>query len=708
MTSVAEARARAEERDERGRRERFIERLSSSWWTGRVVLAIVMPPLVYFALRPERYGLVPNGGDPVFYTGYAINFDDVMRELGDGRYFVTRWTTYLPSRLVAEIFGLKAGRLLLRWLVASLLLLSLLHLGRRWRWTLRSAWVISMMVLANPLMARAFLTDYFEWVIVSLGTILVAQSLEQRSTYVRSALIGILASSILISNPVVVVVAVPPMFVYAAGSWTRRERVVAQSAVMLGSFIGVFVAGLLLFRIRYGIDNVYQPTIDFMRFYAGFRDPHKSPRLEWLEVYLWLYTPIVITAVCLLVEPARVVFRRSRTAQILLGLLIMEYCFQWLDQFVRDGLSLEISYYWSPIAPATFLCLAVILGVPRWSLGAVVLFTGGWVAVLAFPRVSDLTLPRVWWYLPISAVVVAACILVGRRSGAGAAGLAVLWVLLSYSVAPAYDPTAYHRYNDSPQFGSAFFVAGGSKGDLDLDEIIWLENTLDELPDDSDLYFAPSTSAVNITSVYVPHVTGHLFRSAADGLSDDDRRTIDLGVVPRIAIYGDDSFVETTLGQLSQAVPASTTSIDVIEPGRRHRRLVVLEFDRPSDGFSWNASIMLGRTGRIVGTERVALPAVDEPGFVLFGPRVPLADVRYRATVTYRVPGGEATDDVVGTFDVAQSGTSVGHREMPAVAANGEVSIDFDGRSGGFWEFRVLWSGTHALSIASVRVEVLS
>ena len=42
MTSVAEARARAEERDEGGRRERFIERLSSSWWTGRVVLAIVM------------------------------------------------------------------------------------------------------------------------------------------------------------------------------------------------------------------------------------------------------------------------------------------------------------------------------------------------------------------------------------------------------------------------------------------------------------------------------------------------------------------------------------------------------------------------------------------------------------------------------------------------------------------------------------------
>ena len=40
-----------------------------------------------------------NGIDAFFYTGYAQNLGDVIALSGDGHYFVSRWTAYLPNRV---------------------------------------------------------------------------------------------------------------------------------------------------------------------------------------------------------------------------------------------------------------------------------------------------------------------------------------------------------------------------------------------------------------------------------------------------------------------------------------------------------------------------------------------------------------------------------------------------------------------------------
>lgn len=46
-------------------------------------------------LKPDLFGLVPNGLDPMFYTGYSINLDDVLTVNGNQHYFVTQWSSCL-------------------------------------------------------------------------------------------------------------------------------------------------------------------------------------------------------------------------------------------------------------------------------------------------------------------------------------------------------------------------------------------------------------------------------------------------------------------------------------------------------------------------------------------------------------------------------------------------------------------------------------
>ena len=69
-------------------------------WLWFVSYCAALPVALFLALQPERYSLTPNSLDPVFYTGYASNFDDVLNAAGDRHYFVTRWTAYYPVYLL--------------------------------------------------------------------------------------------------------------------------------------------------------------------------------------------------------------------------------------------------------------------------------------------------------------------------------------------------------------------------------------------------------------------------------------------------------------------------------------------------------------------------------------------------------------------------------------------------------------------------------
>lgn len=681
----------------------------SNWWTPRVVVAVVLPLVLYVVLRPEKYGLTPNSSDPIFYTGYAINFDDVLRELGGNRYFVTRWPLYMPSRLFAWAFGPMLGRLMLRWMLSAVLLLCVYHLGKRWKWSRQNEVVVGVVALSLPMFARAFMTDYFEWLVVSFGAILTVQCLEARSTRLRSLTIGALGTCIVITNPVSAAMVGPPAVVYLVAGRRRGSSPILHGVIIFVSALGTLAAGLVWFRVRYGIPNVYQPTIDFIRLYAGVESTHKSPRLEWMEVYLWLYIPIILSVFIVIVALLRPNLRSNRILWAATGLMLLQYAYQWGDQFVRGGLSLEVSYYWTVITPSVMVVLVVLVGAVQWSWRSSAILFASCLAVLALARIWDGNVPGGAFFVVIAVIAVGLASLASAVDLRIGLGLVVTFVLACQVLAPTYDPTEYFRFTDSPRYDLVFFSSDDGKSDRDLAEVVWLTEQLDELDSDSGMFFAPSGPATNVTGVYVPIVTRHLLGSVPEGgLNDVSIGRINVGEVQLLSVLGDPAFVDSTLEQLTEAQPASTILMDETNSKGHHYRLVVLEFVSPSLGFNWEASDLVGRVGSVEGAARVATAGQDVEGWLMHGPNVRLEPGRYRATLEYR-SGPEAGPDVgVGEFDVAQAGLR--QATKPIVGSSGQlasVSVDFVVDGGDRWEFRVLWGGSVDLASESVTLEPL-
>jgi hypothetical protein len=181
------------------------------WWLTRLPLSAVFSCVIFFGLRPEPFGLTPNGLDPFFYTGYAINFHELIREIGGRYYFVSRWSSYYPNYLLTKLLGDTAGRLAWRYLLSIAILLSIWHLGRRWKWSLHLELLVGLTVLTMPMFARAFLTDYVEYSVVAYGLLLAVQCLESEHTNFRSMAIGVLCGTILVANPIAATVCFAPV-----------------------------------------------------------------------------------------------------------------------------------------------------------------------------------------------------------------------------------------------------------------------------------------------------------------------------------------------------------------------------------------------------------------------------------------------------------------------------------------------------------------
>ena len=347
-----------------------------------VAASLVLAIALYVVLRPENYGLTPNSLDPLFYSGYAINFDDVLNAAGQRHYFVSRWTAYLPGYVSDQIAGPFLGRLLLRLVLASLVLSSLWVLGARQRWTWAQRVFIGGLVVSMPMFTRAFFTDYVEYMVVALGICLVALCLRENASVGSSALVGALAAAIVIANPIAITAVAVPLGVYILLASSGVRRRLAMSATVVVAGILLVSVGLIWFRWRYGLENVYRPSIEFARNYEG-RDGFKSPRLDWLWYFTWLFATPLILVVAAGVGIRRVVrFERFEIAAfVLCGL---QYAYQWIDQFVRDGNGLEVSYYWSFAYPTFAVALALLVGKITADTRSLTLYLllAGWVVVL--------------------------------------------------------------------------------------------------------------------------------------------------------------------------------------------------------------------------------------------------------------------------------------------------------------------------------------
>jgi hypothetical protein len=438
--------------------DRFSPFTESARRLGRdIIIALVASIVSFFLLRPDWY-FWQNGLDPFFYTGYTQNFDDILPTIGARHYFVSRWALYLPSRLFFEVVGADAGFVAFRLSLLAVAIVALWNFGRSWRIATRS--LVAVVVLTSPMVIRSIFTDYSDAIVVPLGVVLICTLFAERPSRVGAGVAGIAAALMVVANPLSLAIVGLAVGAWAAYSFGRRWQAAIDLAVITTMFTAVVLFGLVVFRWRYGIANVYEPTLDFIRSNEGRHDALKSPDTRWLEYRLWIYLPPITVAVALLFHALRR-SRLERREGFVIAVAGLQYCYQWWYQFAQDGSTLEIQYYWSYMLPAYLVAVAVVLRQlsgqlrPEWIGGTIAVLL---VGTLALPTPA----PSIWpTVLPAAVIVVAAMGLVSLPilSRHGSIGALVVFVIITSTIqfgSPRPEPRRDGELRVESAYESAF------------------------------------------------------------------------------------------------------------------------------------------------------------------------------------------------------------------------------------------------------------
>lgn len=316
-----------------------------------LLLVIVLSKI----LRPDLYGLVPNVLDPVFYTGYSINLDDVISASGTDHYFVTRWPSYLPAHFFSWMFGPYWGRLALRLLMIVVLAELAWRLLAQLKCSRVSRFLSMAIVLTTPMFVRAFTTEYSEYYLIWAGLLVLVLSFGSTHTTTRTLLIGSLITSIVITNPTssfLCLLALANYFVSLRSD--KNLKALRWHLVYLALSVLVVIGfGYFYFRIRYGLPNIYQPTIDYLTSYRPPKeDGWRAPDRVWLTYFGWIYLPIILVLAAFF----RLQKEKSEYTNTLWRCSVLSlatYGFHALIETL-SGHALETSYYWSQLLPQFF------------------------------------------------------------------------------------------------------------------------------------------------------------------------------------------------------------------------------------------------------------------------------------------------------------------------------------------------------------------
>lgn len=693
-------------------------------------ICVSLPVALFAVLQPERYSLTPNSLDPVFYTGYSVNLDDVLSAVGDRHYFVSRWTAYYPVHLLDLLVSPMAARLTWRWFLAALMVWSVVTLGERLRWGRATSVVVSIVVLSMPAFLRAFFSDYVEYLVVSLGTALVVACLREEQSMLSASGIGLLGSALVIANPVAGFLAVPA--VGLAFVLFRRGRHPGAVLVTIGVVTGSAVSGLgfVLFRWRYGIENVYAPSLRFVRTHSGDLGEWKSPRSAWIGTFSWIYIPALVLATAVVLSAVRRV-RWTRVEVGALGLCAIVLALQTTDQLVRDGISLEASFYWSFGLPAYLVALAVVLArmCDGASHRALVAVPAIWLLVLLVGVPDGLRLPASWPAAVIALAVLGLMAHVVRYRptvGAGLAAIGTLWMQIgappyrcgapSRSNCPpaiawldngaaAFDPGSQHHLNMSPRYDSVI-GRSATPSDAVFGEAMWFADQMDHVPSDARTSFiAAGGWSSSIAALYAPHVVGRLILPEEGAvLPDQTVREIRSGLRPVVAIFGDQREVAEIYADLGGRVELSTPILDVTRDRGLRSRLVVLSMpDATRLPFTWTADVLPRVGGETTGHEVMAAPP-GIAGVLTYGPYLQVEPGPYEVTFRYRADA--ASDVLVGSADVAASGARVVAVDLHGTDGTpAEASVRFESAEVFVAEFRTFWSGSAPMWIDSITLE---
>jgi MFS family permease len=679
-----------------------------------ILASAFLPILLYVILRPENYSLTPNSLDPIFYSGYAINFDDILQSVGGRHYFVSRWSSYLLANFANFLAGPIAGRLLLRLALSSVLISFVWSFGKRFSWNWAQRVLVGTLLVTTPMFLRAFFTEYVEYFIVAFGTILVCLVLKPNPSSRRAVGVGVLAALLCIANLIAISMVVPCLAIFLFGnSINFRRRIYLAMWIGISGSVVVF-GGYLLFHFFFGIDNVYYPTWRFLRtFQVQNPDPWRSPNLRWLGAHTWIYAaPFVVATGLLAAWRSRIPL--DRIQKLAFFLCLTQWIYQWFDQFVRLGYGLELSFYWSFSLPSFLVALCFVAGNLTRDLQqrSTIVLTLLWLVLLLAGVPNLVRLPRSTGFAAVSAVVLIAIALAVRRYifwSAFAALMMLGWMQIG---APKYDPLLFMKLDNRPKYDK-IIRQSGNLSETVYHEAIWFSNALDKIPNDSETSFVVlSTWASAVTGLYAPQVTGRIItlNESSTQLTEVARSEVLGGFRPIIAVYGPPLAVQDMLSEFRKDLPLGSFLLDETNPDGLHYRLVAFRMATNTKfPFRWTADLLQTTSGRRVATE-VQMKEGDQVGFVTFGPYVPLPVGRYQATVVYRSTA--EAENAVGLFDVSsvQFGTTSATPITGTKGASGSVAIDFDvskKSATNRWEFRTMWNGTGDFAVEHVEIDRL-
>ncbi|MFZ4812407.1 MAG: hypothetical protein ACOYL9_13795 [Ilumatobacteraceae bacterium] len=681
-------------------------------WVVTGLLAVLLPAALFLILRPERFGLTPNPLDPVFYTGYAINFDDIMNAVGGRHYFVSRWTSFYPVYLVSRVTDPYLGRLIVRWLIASAALLAIWRIRPTWNWAQRI--LIGVLVLSTPMFVRPMLTDYVEYTVVGVGLCVAAMCVRRdRLGPLSMFTIGVLSGIVVIANPFGVTIVAIPIAAALVLGWQGWRRIFLDGGLLIVGGLLPIVGGLYLFRWRYGLPDVYQPTIDFIRnFQAPVEDPWRSPTSAWIGHFTWIWVPplLLISGLALLRRRGVRLERHEWAAIAVCG---AQWLFQCFDEFVRKGYGLQLPFYWSYGFPAYAVGFVVIVG--RLTEGmrsrTIAVLGAGWLALMLLGLPSALRLPADFWFVLVCVIVISGALLVDARAPAIALALVVGLGAVAQIDAPTYRPVSASFINASPLYDRLFLQAGNMSDDIH-DETVWFTDEMDRIVNDASTSFLvlDNWSSV-VTAVYGAHVAGHLLTINASGvgLSDQAAAEVRTGARPIVAVYGPPELVAASIATFPESVGAGTVILDVTNtgPGLGYRLVV---YDMPDSAqlpFTWNGAALYRQGGEVEGDE-VVLAADAPAGIVTFGPYVALPPGRYSATLSYRSSTSKGVE--VGAFEVSsvQTGAVASTTLAGTRGSSAQAVLTFDTSAidpSVKWEFRTLSSGRGGFVVESILLE---
>ena len=540
-----------------------------------LLLAIPAVPLVLFVLVAPDWYYIQNGLDPFFYTGYAQNFTEIFHAVGNDHYFISRWTVYLPQRALLMVFDdPKAAFLVFRWIGASMIVVAVYLLGRG-RWRRWDAIALAALVLMTPMSIRALFTDYSDAVVYPAGAamIVAVAVFPDRRRWVIAA--GALAGCMVVANPfaLTVVAAVLPFWLgrLEHKRWMPMLGLAATAAAL------VVLGGLLLFRWHYGIDNVYQPTLDFLRTRSGEQDPLKSPRLWWLGYRLWIYLPLLVIV---LFHAMRrwFAFEFDAVATMIVRVCALQYAIQIWYQFARHGSTLEISYYWSYIIPSFALATCVVVGAlaqraGRWVLPAVAVGLAVLVRLVGDPT------PEVFqsWIDAVLIVVVLVAVLRRRpvlRPALMTSVLAATILFVQFG-SPRPEPSLPGELRVLSAYELSY-DASSSPGIQSFETVSWFVEEMKAVPEPvirSSVFWYQGAVPARMAAMYGVQVSGLWLNP--DWPDDDPTApfppdvviAIQQGYIPSVVVVGSSAAVDAVSDQLAEIEPAMTERLHLVAPG---------------------------------------------------------------------------------------------------------------------------------------------